>query len=367
MSGNPLVSIIIPVYNTEKYLARCLDSVLAQTYPDIEVVCADDGSSDGGLAILESYAQADGRVRVLSLKHRGVSATRNAAIDAAHGEYITFVDSDDVITPGCIELLVEAIEGVDISFIGQRCFDRSDSSAYMSMEEIDAATAEGKLPYRDRMLAAGTSSVCEPSEPNLFTPLLSGVGSKLFRSELVHARDDTDEPTRFPTKYSFGEDTAFSLLYMRDARTMRTCDVIGYYYLCRMGNSLSYNNTINMYKILDLIRLWKLAYDGRWTPEIQGVFDRQILVLVSSFAVRISKMDLPYDQQKSLFENAVRQTGLREIAARNRPHDRKTMLMYAALRTHSYRIFWMGCKLFPSRVHYELDQSVGDDDAIEGL
>ncbi|HJD96893.1 glycosyltransferase, partial [Mailhella massiliensis] len=99
MSGGPFLSVIIPVYNVEKYLARCLDSVLAQSFSDMEIICVDDGSTDSSPDILRAYAARDARIRLIHQKNRGIAAARNAGLDAAAGRYVAFVDSDDAVTP----------------------------------------------------------------------------------------------------------------------------------------------------------------------------------------------------------------------------------------------------------------------------
>lgn len=105
----PFVSVIIPVYNTEKYLRRCLDSVLAQTLVRIEVICVDDGSTDRSSQILKEYAAKDSRVRVLRQHNSGQASARNAGLQIAQGEYIGFVDADDYVSPKMYEkLLAEA-------------------------------------------------------------------------------------------------------------------------------------------------------------------------------------------------------------------------------------------------------------------
>ena len=91
----PKISIIVPVYNVEKYLRRCLDSILAQTFTDFECICVDDGSPDGSGKILDEYAEKDSRFVVIHKDNGGVSSARNAGLDVARGEWITFVDSDD--------------------------------------------------------------------------------------------------------------------------------------------------------------------------------------------------------------------------------------------------------------------------------
>lgn len=91
----PKVSVIIPVYNTEKYLKECLDSVINQTLTDIEIICIDDGSFDNSLAILQEYAQKDTRIRILKQKNKGAGAARNMGLNIATGKYLAFLDSDD--------------------------------------------------------------------------------------------------------------------------------------------------------------------------------------------------------------------------------------------------------------------------------
>ena len=91
----PKVSVIIPVYNVEKYLKQCLDSVVNQTLKDIEIICVNDGSTDNSLEILEEYAQKDNRIIIISQENQGQSVARNIALEKATGEYVGFVDSDD--------------------------------------------------------------------------------------------------------------------------------------------------------------------------------------------------------------------------------------------------------------------------------
>lgn len=92
-----LISVIVPVYKVEKYLKRCVDSILAQTYPCLEVILVDDGSPDGCPAICDEYAREDRRVRVIHKENGGLSDARNAGIDAAKGKFLGFVDSDDYV------------------------------------------------------------------------------------------------------------------------------------------------------------------------------------------------------------------------------------------------------------------------------
>ena len=106
----PKVSIVIPVYNREGTLARCLDSCIQQTLPDFEVICVDDGSTDGTSELLKQYVQKDNRIKVITLNHAGEAIARNRALDQAAGDYITFLDSDDYFHPKALEAFYTVAE-----------------------------------------------------------------------------------------------------------------------------------------------------------------------------------------------------------------------------------------------------------------
>lgn len=107
---NPIISIIVPVYNVEKYLPKCVDSILGQTYTNLEIILVDDGSPDNCGKICDEYAKKDKRIKVIHKKNGGLSDARNVAIDVAKGEYITFVDSDDYVTSDYVETLYRLVE-----------------------------------------------------------------------------------------------------------------------------------------------------------------------------------------------------------------------------------------------------------------
>lgn len=108
-----LVSVIIPAYNIEAYIGRCLDSVLSQTYENLEIIVVDDGSSDGTGKILDDYEKKDSRIKVIHKENGGVSSARNKGLDVAAGDYIGFVDGDDLIAPEMYETLVNLLEEED--------------------------------------------------------------------------------------------------------------------------------------------------------------------------------------------------------------------------------------------------------------
>ena len=108
--NNDLISIIVPVYNVEKYIVRCLESILSQTYKNIEVIIVNDGSVDKSGEICERYAKKDNRIKLINKSNGGLSDARNKGIDQANGIYITFVDSDDYISQNYVEILYKLIK-----------------------------------------------------------------------------------------------------------------------------------------------------------------------------------------------------------------------------------------------------------------
>ena len=114
--NTPLVSIIVPVYNTEKYICECLHSLIQQSYSHIEIIAVDDGSTDSSLSILNDISEKDNRLKVFSQCNQGVSAARNLALKKATGEYIMFVDADDWIDLSTIEECLQAIGDADVCF-----------------------------------------------------------------------------------------------------------------------------------------------------------------------------------------------------------------------------------------------------------
>lgn len=149
MSDKIKVSVILPVYNVERYLKQCMNGILGQTLRELEVICIDDGSSDGSLAILREYEKSDSRVRVLTQKNMGAAAARNKGLELARGEYLSFLDSDDFYEPDMLEKAYACArkEQTDIViFRGNRYDDTLET--YISMDySIKSRQLPGKNPF----------------------------------------------------------------------------------------------------------------------------------------------------------------------------------------------------------------------------
>ncbi len=110
MNSKIKISVIVPVYNTEKYLANCLDSIINQTYKNLEIIVINDGSTDNSKAILNKYAQKEPRLKIIVQKNQGLSGARNSGLKIASGDFITFIDSDDMVEPKMFEKMLDALQ-----------------------------------------------------------------------------------------------------------------------------------------------------------------------------------------------------------------------------------------------------------------
>lgn len=155
-----LVSIIVPIYNSEKYLKRCVDVLIDQTYTNIEILLIDDESKDSSLKIAKNYQQKDNRVKVISKKHSGLSATRNIGIEEAKGEYLTFVDSDDYISISYVSLLYELIKSHNAD-IAMTHFVKGDKEKFCFRDEFGKVSVYSNIEFIENKLIKGDSqSAC---------------------------------------------------------------------------------------------------------------------------------------------------------------------------------------------------------------
>ena len=140
----PIISVIVPIYNVEEYLPKCLDSILNQTFSNIEIICVNDGSTDGSRKVLEEYKKRDFRIKIVDKENGGLSSARNAGMKVAVGEYYSFIDSDDWIDKTMLEKLYENMTtlNTDISICAVHQFDEinqkiDDSNPYYTLEFFD--------------------------------------------------------------------------------------------------------------------------------------------------------------------------------------------------------------------------------------
>ncbi|MDO4948669.1 MAG: glycosyltransferase family 2 protein, partial [Bacteroidales bacterium] len=176
MYTDDLISVIIPVYNTEKYVRQTLDSIIGQTYKNLEILIIDDGSTDGSGAICDKYL-SDERVKVYHRQNEGVAASRQFGVENCSGTYFVTLDSDDYVAPDYVEKLYDAIKKneADVSVCGVRCF--SDGKGGMGVVYMPPCSYE-KLAVTNEMLATDLYRISQEM-------LLSDSWNKMYRTQFV--------------------------------------------------------------------------------------------------------------------------------------------------------------------------------------
>lgn len=209
----PVISVIVPVYRAEKYIHRCVDSILSQTFSNFELILVDDGSPDNCGAICDKYAEIDTRVRVIHQKNQGQAAARNRAITVARGQWVTFVDSDDVIHPQMLEHLLRAAEksGANISMCGAL---EAETLPEHFTDPIDGKWVEKTMDE------TGLEALYTYGEHRYWV-----VWGKLIRRRIVE---------KFPfTSGRFYEDNAVAFRWLHSAGTV--ADLPGRYYFYQVN------------------------------------------------------------------------------------------------------------------------------------
>ena len=308
-NGKPAVSVIVPVYQCEKYIRTCIKSILVQTFTDFELLLVLDGEVDSSPQICRDLAQTDGRVGVLAQENQGPAAARNNGLDHAAGEYILFLDSDDWIEADCLEKLVRRAEqaGCDIVICGY-FLDTAQGAKPYSFFRFDERVfrEEDKLSLCTNCLAGDKRGVSN-------APSCAGATmAKMYRRSLIERNG-----LRFPLRISFGEDSLFTLqAFWLSASTVLIADRL---YHCRMRNdSISHSYRADMLAISEYIcdTAWKFRKQIA-RPEWDTVCrDRWITALFD-----VIKLQLVPPQCKMGRREKVKK--LREIAeAEDKPYKR---------------------------------------------
>lgn len=226
MKGNqvPLVSIIVPVYNAEKYLNRCIDSILSQTMTDFELLLIDDESKDNSGRICDEYAEKDARVRVFHKPNGGVSSARNLGLDNAKGKWITFVDADDRCSCNYLEHLLSKVD--------------DDTDLIISYAVICDSTGEKAEVYPEyRVNATNFERLFVDSDMHWHT----SPWAKLYRASIIY-----ENSLRFNEMMHIGEDADFLFSFMLITDKIYVSSDTDYYYTCDVSGSLTKRiNTID--------------------------------------------------------------------------------------------------------------------------
>ena len=252
------VSVIVPVYQVEAYLPRCLGSILAQTFDDFELILVDDGTKDGCPAIMRAYAQRDSRIRQIHKENGGLSSARNAGLEIARGEYIAFVDSDDYVAPQWLEETVRA----------------ADETGAQQVLYNYALVVDGQAQGPYLRFESETIDVDRLGLANYFyrywMPYRHGqeAWSKLYRRSVIEENN-----LRFaPNDEIFAEDTLFSAQYLMHTHKIAALDTPYVYYVQRGDSLMGMKKPRLARRLMTLsVRLWDYAIACGRFDEIKNV------------------------------------------------------------------------------------------------
>ena len=267
----PLVSIIIPVYNCEKYLNRCIDSIRAQTYEKYEVLLIDDGSSDNSAKICDKVSDIDKRFRCKHTLNGGAAKARNIALDEVQGAYITFIDADDYVEPEYLEKLQEAAVtyNADIS----QCLWRRPNTIYKETDTVPA-------PFETRLFNRHEAMLDFVTENRL----CNSVWGKLFKREIFNQ-------LRFP-RMRTGEDSMLLIEIYKTVNRVVSIPYIGYiYFMNEQGLDSSRKNDLNSVKVGKAVVEYAEKFDMILLPPVVAKYS---IFLLDAFceAVRNNRFDI---------------------------------------------------------------------------
>lgn len=308
----PLLSILIPVYNVEPFLRECLDSVLGQSYDNLQVVMVNDGSTDGSLAIMNEYAARDSRVEVYSRENRGVAATRNDLLDHATGDFVLFVDSDDWLESGALDLLMlEQAEG-----------------------DYDMVSFQ--------MVGSGVEDDCVYTREEAIAEFLK---HKKFRGSLWNkaTRGNLFRGYRFDIQVSYGEDALMTWHVLQRVRSVRITPHHLYNYRVN-DNSLSHSYFSE--KKFSAYYAW-----SKICEDVSAMYPQHLDIARARFAIEMTlllrdaaRCGVDYNEHIRQLQAVVRDYG--HLIGSTRLSSR-SMRLYAFAVSHCYRLTRMLSRWLP--------------------
>ncbi len=325
-----LVSIIVPTYNAEKNISACIESLLVQTYENIEIIVIDDGSTDKTLQVLNEYYELDKRIRIIPSPHSGVSSTRNRGIQESNGTYITFVDADDYVEKELIEKYVNLMENENVSLALCGMFHESlIGKGSVDVQVLEYAQPELKLERTEIVYLS-------------WLKIFNFVTNKVYKLDKIRERG-----IFFKSEIHIGEDLEFNLDYLEQVDGQ--VGVINsplYHYMKRSDNSLSlqyyhsaiehtkhvYHRLIQFIESLpnhteDDIEVLQSIYLYDWTSRLTALFEDK--------HSEVTKKD-----KRKLINHELRSEEFQDILERIHRTHKISFIRYMALKTKNYIIFY---------------------------
>lgn len=272
-----MISIIVPIYNSSRFLDNCIRSVVSQTYSDIELLLINDGSTDNSKDICDYWANNDNRVRVINQSNAGVSVARNRGLSEANGEFIMFLDSDDAIKEDTCSRLLKYQQEV-----------HADCVIFGTLQESGTLW----IPLEEKRYN-NSKEFQRDFESNLNTELLSPVWNKFYQKACIKQG--------FPENMSFGEDLVFSLYYLKQCKTI--CFVPWPCYLHNNLNEQSITHTFRVKQIFDIERWQNAIIEFNDAPSVSfGLYNKYIKDVLLWLRRFYASTQLSYKEKRNLLK-----------------------------------------------------------------
>ncbi|SDN16065.1 glycosyltransferase family 2 protein [Acetanaerobacterium elongatum] len=279
-------SVIVPVYNTEKYLEKCIGSVLKQTCPNFELILIDDGSTDTSGRICDEYAASDSRIQAFHQPNQGQALSRRKGISAAKGDYLLFLDADDYWDADLLETIENAINAYHCDMVIFRYRKVSDNGDFLSES--------------DKLFEDHTIFTCENRAP-LYKALVQGVLNNLWSKSIRRTVIDSDDVTQY-SDIRIGEDFLQVLPCVANSKSILYLDRVLYNYRDN-PSSVSYQYNYKVFSDYLFFRGVLLEYMARWgidTPEYLRIFYNHYIKYLLDFLFSITS--LTYAERKKRME-----------------------------------------------------------------
>lgn len=326
VSNEPLVSVIIPVYNVEPYLKRCLDSVIKQTYKNLQIIVVDDGSTDNSGKICDEYAKKDGRIEVIHKKNGGISSARNKGIKSVHGDFIVFVDSDDYVDKNYVSILY----------------------GELTKEDADMAVVGHKIIYCDRQIVKRNDKNCSMLSREALNSLLYdkcidvSCWGKIYKKSLFKG-------VVYPEGKIF-EDSAVTYKLFMNSKRIAVSSETPYFYTKKRKTSITTTKfSRDKYDLIEATERMTKDILGTF-PDLRQACERRLMWAYLSTACQLAESTRPESEDIKRLMNYIKKNRKKVLKDRNNSKRDRFALLSSYFGFWIFRIIWKTYSLVSRRV-----------------
>lgn len=326
------ISVVIPVYNSEKYIEECINSITNQTYKNIEIIIVNDGSIDNSEKIIKEYALKDKRIKYIYKLNEGVSKARNTGIKISTGKYITFVDSDDIVEKNYLHNLINKNDEYDFVMMGYKIWNMKKNS-YQTYNCI---------PF-----SGNIKKFIENIFNYIFSPILLGPCFKLFKREIIQNNNII-----FPEDISFGEDAEFVFNYLKYVKKIKCIDKSEYLYRKNDKESLSskfMKEKMDLYYRLNLDLKNLLVSIKLEDNDMNNKLNKMLLNNFISYCHELFLSKENYKNKKKIFITNYEKYKINDLIKKLKKTTIAEKLIYFA---YNFKVFFIVFKIFKIRDMY---------------